>query len=285
MKTWMKLAPAQTELLPTGAARLPSPWAHAAHKPLFIAFLAVFAILWMAALLGISFSDDWRWVDGLFWLLAAATSVVGLARRLPEQNVFTSVFLIGGLALVIGVIGDKTGVPFGPRVYADAFGAKLFGVPFPVPVMWIVIIVSCRGVARLIMRPWRKTTYYGFWVIGLASVLSVLFDAGFEPFATRVKHYWFWETYGNVLNWYSTPWANFLGWFAVTLGIIGFTTPWLINKQPVKQPNDYHPLALWLLLNVYLATGNALQGLWLAVAICIAGNAIALIYAVRGARW
>ncbi|PYK99124.1 MAG: hypothetical protein DME19_09780 [Verrucomicrobia bacterium] len=115
--------------------------------------------------------------------------------------------------------------------------------------------------------------------------LAVLFDFGLEPFAARVKHYWFWETHAVVPGWYSAPWVNFLGWFAVALGILGFTTPWLINKQPIKQPTDYHPLALWLLLNFYFATGNALQQLWPAVALSFVANAIVTIYAVRGARW
>ena len=86
-------------------------------------------------------------------------------------------------------------------------------------------------------------------------------------------------------GWYSAPWVNSLGWFVTALGILAFTTPWLINKQPVKQPTDYHPLVIWLLLNLYFATGNALQHLWFAVLFALVANVIATIYAVRGARW
>jgi len=186
---------------------------------------------------------------------------------------------------MIAVVAQKTRVPFGPRAYTDALGGKIFGVPWPMPFVWLAVIVNVRGVARLILRPWRKTTYYGFWVIGLAGVLAVLFDTGLEPFASRAKHYWFWEMSANVLSWYSAPWVNFLGWFVTVLGILGFTTPWLINKQPVKQPTDYHPLVLWLLLNLYFATGNALQQLWFAVAFGLVANVLVTAYAVRGARW
>ena len=115
--------------------------------------------------------------------------------------------------------------------------------------------------------------------------MAVVLDAALEPFVTRVRHYWFWDTHVNVLNWYSAPWVNFLGWFAVALGVLGFTTPWLINKQPVKQPTDYHPLVLWLLLNFYFATGNALEQLWPAVGFSLVANAMVSVYAVRGARW
>jgi len=277
--------PAPTEVFAGGVVQLPSPWAHRTHKPVFIAFLVWFAVSWVALLLDVSFSEDWRWLEGLFWLLAAATSLLGLARRLPGQNVLIAATFIVAISFTIAIAGEKTGVPFGPRVYTELLGWKILGVPWPMPLLWLVIIVNSRGLARLILRPWRKTTYYGFWVIGLACLLAVLFDAGLEPFTTRARHYWFWEWHVSVLSWYSAPWVNFLGWFVTALCILGFTTPWLINKQPVKQPTDYHPLVLWLLLNLYFVTGNALQQLWFAVAFGIGVNVLATIYAVRGARW
>jgi uncharacterized membrane protein len=135
------------------------------------------------------------------------------------------------------------------------------------------------------MRPWRKTTYYGFWVIGLASLLALILDFAFEPFAAKVRHYWIWRTHKIVLNWYSAPWVNFLGWFATAAGTLAFATPWLINKQPIKQPTDYHPLILWLLLNLYFATGNAREHLWLAVGFSAICSSLVAFYAVRGARW
>jgi uncharacterized membrane protein len=277
--------PAPTSVFAGGVAQLPSPWAHRTHKPVFIAFLVCFAVAWVTLLLGVSFSEEGRWAEGLFWLLAAATSLLGLARRLPEQNLFVAATLITAISFTIEIVAVKTRVPFGPRGYTDALGGKIFGVPWPMPLLWLVVIVNGRGVARLILRPWRKTTYYGFWVIGLAGLLAVFFDAGLEPFASRAKHYWFWERSDNVLSWHSAPWVNFLGWFVTALGILGFTTPWLINKQPVKQPTDYHPLVIWLLLNVYFATGNAHQHLWFAVAFSLVANALVTAYAVRGARW
>jgi uncharacterized membrane protein len=277
--------PAPTEVFAGGVAQLPAPWAHRTHKPVFIAFLVCFAVDWVALLLGVSFSEQWRWLEGLFWLLAAATSLVGIARRLPAQNVLVVATFIAAISLTILVVGEKTRIPFGPRVYSDGLGGKIFGVPWPMPFLWLVVVVNSRGLARLLLRPWRKTTYYGFWVIGQAGLLAVLFDTGLEPFATSARHYWIWETHVHVPSWYSAPWVNFLGWFVTTLGILAFTTPWLINKQPIKQPTDYHPLVLWLLLNVYFATGNALQHLWLAVVFSLGANALVTAYAVRGARW
>jgi hypothetical protein len=61
--------------------------------------------------------------------------------------------------------------------------------------------------------------------------------------------------------------------------------PWLINKQPVKQPIDYHPLVLWLMLVAWISLGNAMHHLWLAVAVSVAANTVFAVFAVRGARW
>ena len=275
--------PALDELFANGVTHPSSPWAGPLQKPVLIAFLVCFGVAWISLWLGIP--DAEKGLELALWFSAATASVVGLTRRLPAQNVLMSSLLIGVISLGISVVAQKTGMPFGPRIYTAALGPKVLGVPWSVPLIWLVVIVTGRGVARLIMRRWRKTTYYGFRVIGLVCLLAVLFDAGLEPFATRVKSYWLWETRGNVLNWYSAPWVNFLGWFVAALAILGFTTPWLINKQPVKQPADYHPLVVWLLLNSYLATGNALHHLWAAVSFTLVVNAILTIYALRGARW
>ena len=279
------LKPAPTEKPASGGTRLPSPWAHAMHQPVFYAFLVCFALLWLALMIDHSFAEDWHRLEGLFWMLAAATSLVGLARYLPGQNVLMASTLLAAISFAVAALAQKTGIPFGPRTYTGTFGAKILGVPWQVPLLWLTIIVNGRGVARLMMRPWRETPYYGFRVMGLTGALAVAFDAALEPFATRVKRYWFWEPHASVLAWYSAPWMNFLGWFVITLGILGFLTPWLIDKRPVQQPIDYHPLVLWLLLNFHTATGNALGQMWPAVVFSLVVNAIATVCAVRGARW
>jgi hypothetical protein len=79
--------------------------------------------------------------------------------------------------------------------------------------------------------------------------------------------------------------VNFLGWFVTALSILAFSIPWLINKQPIKQPVDYQPLVNWLLVNSWFMMGNALHRLWPAVGVGLGANAVAAFYAIRGARW
>jgi len=62
---------------------------------------------------------------------------------------------------------------------------------------------------RLILRPWRKIRSYGFWLIGLTALLTMLFDLAFDPFASRVKHYWLWVPTKFPLTWQGAPLVNF----------------------------------------------------------------------------
>jgi uncharacterized membrane protein len=269
----------------TGPAQ-PVSSAQAAHKPVFIGFLVSFVAIWTMLLLGLSLPPEANWPEALFVLCGTATSLVSLARRLPLQNVVGSAALIGGISAVIEGVGALTGIPFGPRVFTENLGGPAFGIiPWPTPLLWIIVIITSRGIARLIMRPWRKTSFYGFWVIGLTCLLATIFDLGFQPFATRSRHYWVWKTPEAVLNWYGTPWTNFLGRLVTSLFIMVFTSPFLINKNPVKQPTDYHPLVVWGLLTVLLATANAFNGAWAAVWVPLSFTAIITWHAIRGARW
>jgi uncharacterized membrane protein len=271
---------------PRAAQATPKPWIALWHKPVFILFLVVSLAQLVSLAWQIEWPAEWRWIEGLWLLLAALTSLLALGKRLPFQNVAMAAALITVISGCILAVGTLSGIPFGPYLYSDLLGEKLMGVlPWSMPFVWMVVVVNARGVARLIMRPWRKTNYYGYWVIGFTCLLAVLLDLGLEPFAVFVKDYWIWPIARPVLHWYTAPWVNFLGWFVTTLAILAFTTPWLINKQPVKQPTDYHPLIVWLLLNACLMAGNGAHHLWTAFTITLAGSLVATFFAIRGALW
>jgi putative membrane protein len=256
------------------------------HKPFFIGFLLVWLINELLLWMRIELPANARWIEALLPLLAFATTLLALGRRLPLQNVLTAACLILAMSTGILAVGVATGFPFGPIAFGDLLGDKLFrAVPWSLPLLWVILIINGRGVARLMMRPWRKTNFYGFWVIGLTCLLVVSFDFGLEPFAVQAKGYWVWPLGRGVASWYTAPWANFFAWFITTLAMLTFTIPWLINKQPIKQPMDYHPLIVWLLLNGCLLTGNAIHQLWPAVILGAAVNGLAAVFAIRGARW
>lgn len=245
------------------------------------------AAVWLASLLHLSLPIPTLWARTLFPVLALATTLLALARTLPLQNVLTVAFIVIFCSTVAEIFNATFHLPFGARTFTNELGPKLFGlVPWPLPLIWVMAILNSRGVARLMLRPWRKTTKYGLWMIGLTCLLTVVFDFNLEPFASVANGWWLWRMPRSVPAWQTAPWVNFAAWGIVALLILVFVTPWLINKQrPRSSPPDYHPLGLWLLLNLLPAVGDATHQLWLPAAVAVVLATIAAVFAVHGARW
>lgn len=259
--------------------------AEALRQVLFGLFLVQFGVvlarLWRPSLL----FGDARWPEGLMIVLMAATTVGALTRRLPGQNVMLAAVIIAFIGGAVQSLGALTGIPFGPYVYTERIGQALFDpLPWAVPMVWIVVILASREVGRLVLRPWRTTQDYGYWLLGVSAGLVVLVDLGLEPFATQVRHYWVWTPTKLNLDWYSTPLVNFVGWALTSVLILVLATPALINKKPAKHPTDYYPLAVWLLMNLLFATGAALHHLWTAFGVTVGAAAVVAVAAVRGGR-
>jgi len=264
-----------------------SGWGPRIHRLLLGLFLLQVALVWVRLCLPWPLLGSARWPDGFLVVVTTATVLASLNRQLPGQNVMLASIIISLIAGAVQTLGALTAIPFGPYVYTQHIGQQLFyPLPWAVPLMWIAVILTSRGVARLTLRPWRKTQNYGFRLIGLTTLLVVVLDLGLEPFATHVRHYWFWNPTKLKLEWYSTPWVNFFGWAVTALLILAFSTPSLINKKPMPQPPpDYSPLVVWLSLNLLFATGAIVHQLWPAAAVILVGSLVVTAFAIRGARW
>ena len=259
-------------------------WGPVLHRAIIALFLIQFLFV-VIRLFVPSMLLEARWPEGALLVLATATIISSTARQLPVQSVMLAgviIVFIGGLSQTIGAL---TSVPFGPYTYTNRIPVLFPPLPWAIPVLWLLIILTGRGVGRLILRPWRKTRNYGFWLMGITTGLVILFDLGLEMFATHVQHYWYWAPSRAFLYWYKTPWVNFIGWAATTLVILGFATPSLINKKPVKHPPEYWPLALWVLLNGFFVAAAVANQLWLAVAVISLSTVIVTTLAIKGARW
>jgi uncharacterized membrane protein len=228
------------------------------------------------------------WAETLLVFTVTLTTLVSLARQLPGQNVLVATTIIGVTGGIAHSVGAVTALPFGPFAYTDAAGPRIFGMlAWPMPALWIIIVLNSRGVARLICRPWRKLKNYGFWLIGITTALVVLFDLALEPFASHVNGYWFWLPTKFPVTWHGMPLTNSLGWLMITLLMLAFATPPLINKQSRsrKSAPDYHPLVVWLLGLTLFAIGAFQHQLWLATGFCAIAGIVTAVFARRGARW
>jgi uncharacterized membrane protein len=261
-----------------------------ARKPLaLVHVISIFLlgaayVFTLAAVIGKSDTDL---PEAFLLLLAAFSTLTALARRLPAQNVLLAAFLTALIGSAAHFCGVKTGIPFGLFMFGPAAGAKFAGpLPWIMPLFWVVAVLNSRGVARLVLRPWRKMRTYGFWLMGLTAMFTMLFDCALEPFATHGKHYWIWMSTGLTVTSQGSPVSNLVGWFIVTLLILAFTTPVLINKQLSKRSApDLHPLVVWLGAILLFGIAAAVHGFQVAAAIdAVIGLATAA-FAIRGARW
>jgi uncharacterized membrane protein len=228
-------------------------------------------------------------LDATLIVLAAFASILALNSQLPLQNVLPAALIaavFGGVAHALSG-QPHLSMPFGPVVFSPNVGDKIFGtVPWTIPLLWVVAIFTARGVARLILRPWRKVKNYGYWLIGLTSALAVAYDFALEPFAWHVKQWWLWQHTKIPVTWQGAALMNFLGWAFVSLLIMMFATPSLIRKQPGNQPGpDFHPLILWLGALLLFAVGLGEVHRWGPVAVDVAIAGVTAVFAFRGAKW
>jgi uncharacterized membrane protein len=249
--------------------------------------LLAFAAALVALFPTLGFADQAGLLDTILLLTLTVTTLASTAQQLPWQNVLLAaagIAVIGGGAHAAGV---KTALPFGPFIFGESAGDKLFNtLPWMVPFVWIIIVLNARGVARLILRPWRKAKTYGFRLLGATALLTAVFDLAFDPFATHSRHFWIWTSTKLPLTWLGAPLVNFLTWGAIAALMLGFTTPALIRKQPgQKSGPEYHPLVVWLAAMLLFGTAAALGKLWPAVAADAAIGIVVAALAVAGARW
>jgi uncharacterized membrane protein len=252
--------------------------------------LVIFAlclVLTAASLLpAFHFSGAREWTNGLLLIVTAATALTSPARHLPGQNVALASIIILIASAIIVSIGSASSIPFGPFIFTADSGPQVFrGLPIAIPFVWLIAILTSRGTARLILRPWRKTKNYGFWLMGITALLVALFDFNLEPYATRVNHFWLWQPTKAGAGWYGAPWVNLFSWAMTALLILAFITPSLVNKKRVKQATDYSPLIIWVCLALLFATGSFQQQLWLAAISGLLLSAAVATFAIRGARW
>ncbi|MGA2661481.1 MAG: hypothetical protein ABSH34_28710 [Verrucomicrobiota bacterium] len=246
--------------------------------------LAQFALVWARVCLPHPLLGDAGWPEGLLLLLAAGGTLAGQARQAPSQNVALASIIILSLAGLALAVGARAGIPLGPITGPGRSGNQLLGWLPWAAALWLLALLTSRGVARLILRPCRASSTCGFQVIGLTVLLVVLFNLAFQPFASCVEHSWPWEGGSPPADWRGTPCVG-LGAQAVTaLVILIFATPSLINKKRASLPPDSYPLITWVLANLLFTTAAITRHLWLAAALASLSAVVVTLLGVRGAN-
>jgi uncharacterized membrane protein len=250
--------------------------------------LFLVAIVWSIAHMFVSTRPiiSQRVLDAIILVLALASTLISMAGQLPGQNVLLASVIVAGIGGGIHTLEAFTGIPFGPVVFTHESGLLLFhALPWFIPLLWVLVILNARGVARLILRPWRKLRVYGYWLIGITALLTLIFVLGLEVFATRVRDYWIWSPTKLPVDWYGAPLSDFLGWLVAALLILGFSTPSLMKKRPSKSTPEFYSLIVWGALQALFVTGSLSQHLLGAAAVSTIACIAVIPFAIRGAKW
>jgi uncharacterized membrane protein len=177
--------------------------------------------------------------DTIWIVLATAFVYIDLIRRegLPVARRAALAILLGsGLAAALGA---KTGFPYGPFIFTSQLGAKIAGVPFAVPLLWLVIVATAR---YAVLHFWEHARR---WQIALGTgFLAAATDASLERVAWKIRAWWLWYfPLANTPDW--PPLQNYPSWFCLAALLAWVAFP---SSRPVGRHEK--PVVLLGLLNL-----------------------------------
>jgi uncharacterized membrane protein len=238
----------------------------------------------LVALAGIQLPPALSWLEGGTCVVAGVAACVVLTRRLPLQNVVGGGLVLLGLVFVTCALSARTGVPLGELEYTSRLGPRVLGlVPITLPFLWVAMMLSAREAARLILRPLRRDTLYGYYLLLTASLLTLLAALVMEPFAVNPEAggWWSWPRAPDT-NWYGVPWGSLGLWFLGTAFMLTVATAYLVPKRPIPTTPTLHPGLIWLGLVLWFTLGDLRQGLWGPALVGIVAGAVVAALVWRG---
>lgn len=195
--------------------------------------------------------------DAVSWaivLLGAGLSVAHAALSRGLRTGAGVLVLVGVVAVVFESVGLATGIPYGSYTYSDALGPTLLGVPFLVPLAWLMMawpswLLAGRLAAPV--RPARRRTARIAWAAALFAAWDVVLDPQMVD-----AGYWTWAHPEPGLPGIDTvPLTNLAGWLLA--GAVLMTLLDLLVERTAAPPavGDAAPLLAmaWMTLGGALA--------------------------------
>jgi len=143
--------------------------------------------------------------DPVLILLAFANTHLLAARQWGPAPARRWALCVIVLALAVETCGARIGFPFGAYSYTSHFGPAIGVVPMTIPLAWHVVLTNALFVVRALaphLPRWGEAAAVG--------LIATLYDAVLEPFAVRIKGYWFWRNATGAV-----PLQNYAAWFVV----------------------------------------------------------------------
>jgi uncharacterized membrane protein len=214
--------------------------------------------------------------DAVSWAIVLLGSAVSVSHAAISRGLRTGLGLLALVAVVavlVEALGLATGFPYGEYTYSDALGPTLLGVPFLVPLAWLLMAWPSWVLAARLVPGSR---------IGRVLVAAYVFaawDVVLDPQMVQAG-YWRWAHPQPGLPGIDTvPLTNLAGWLLA--GLVLMTLIDLLVERTASAPRigDAAPLLTlgWMTLGGALAhagwlglPGSAAWGVVLALPVLVA---------------
>jgi putative membrane protein len=213
--------------------------------------------------------------DAVTWtivLLGAAAAVTHAGISRGWRTGVGVLLLVAGTAVLVEAIGLATGYPYGEYRYGDVLGPRLLGVPFLVPLAWLMMAwPSWVLAARLARRPVTR--------VAVAAAVFAAWDVVLDPQMVQAG-YWTWAHPRPGLPGIDTvPLTNLGGWLLAGLLLMALLEVLVARTATAPRIGGAAPLLVlgWMTLGGALAhagwlglPGSAVWGVVLAVPVLVA---------------
>jgi uncharacterized membrane protein len=221
--------------------------------------------------------------DAVSWtivVLGAALSVVHAGLSRGARTGLGVLVLVAGTAVAFEAVGLATGFPYGRYTYSDALGPTLLGVPFLVPLAWLMMAWPSWVLAERLARPVRAARRPAVRVAVAAAVFAG-WDVVLDPQMVQAG-YWTWAHPRPGLPGIDTvPLTNLAGWLLAGAVLMALLDVLVARAQAADAPRigaGAPMLALgWMTLGGALAhvgwldlPGSAAWGAGLSVPVLVA---------------
>lgn len=219
--------------------------------------------------------------DAVTWtivLLGGALTVVHAALSRGARVGAGVGVLVVTAAIAFESVGLATGFPYGRYTYSDSLGPTLLGVPFLVPLAWLMMAWPSWLLAEHLARPVRPGRRPVVRIVVAAAVFAA-WDVVLDPQLVDAG-YWTWADPQPGLPGIDTvPLTNLAGWLLAGLVLMALLDRWVRSGPPTPRIGPAAPLVVlaWMTLGGALAhagwlglPGSAAWGAGLAVPVLVA---------------
>ena len=205
-------------------------------------------------------------------LFGATASVAAAGTGRGRRAALTVLLLVAAVAVLFEAVGLATGFPYGEYGYSDTLGPTLLGVPFLVPLAWLMMAWPSWVLAARLAPRSRAVR------IATAAYVFAAWDVLLDPQMVQAG-YWRWAHPSPGLPGIDTvPLTNLAGWLLAGL-VLMTLLDLAVTRVPRSGPGDAAALLVlgWMTLGGALAhagwldlPGSAVWEVVLAVPVLVA---------------